>query len=357
MGARTLRKLKIGYWPLSSAMDSAGDRRRLKFWADARGHSVLTDLSQSVDVIVASENSDFNSRWFAQSPVPIVFDLVDAYLCPLNPVDDLARGIAKRISGQLSGAIKPFSRHVRDFCLVADAVICSSVEQEEVIRIYNSNTHVILDSHEEIPYIHPGKNSRTARTNNNRILWEGQPATIRGIKLIFPALADLSKTFSLSLDLVTDENYFQFLNKYIERQTHHLLGRELGQLIDIVKVIPWSPENLFESAKSSTLAAIPIDLSVPMQKLKPENRLLIMWRLGLPCLTSPSPAYLRVSRQAGVLATCSTSEEWLENLTRLLTDPEFAFSEIVAGQNYLYENHNETILLKKWDLAFESVIG
>ena len=351
-----MRKLKIGYWPLSSSLDSAGDRRRLMYWANARGHTVVTDLSQSFDVIVASENSDFNSKYFTKSRVPIVFDLVDAYLCPLNSLDDLARGLAKRISGQLSGAIKPFSHHVEDFCRISDAVICSSVEQEIVISKYNSNTHVILDSHEEMPFIHP-QNSATLKNNNHRILWEGQHATIGGIKIISPALTDLAKSSSIRLDLVTDTHYFQLLNKYFRRETYHSLNRDLGKLIDIVNLIPWSAKNLVESAKLSTLAVIPIDLSVPMQRLKPENRLLIMWRLGLPCLTSPSPAYLRVSRDAGVAAACNTPEEWHEKLNRLFTEPEFSLSEVVAGQNYLNENHNKTILLKKWDLAFESVVG
>ena len=79
-----MTKLKIGYWPLSKRMDSAGDRRRLIFWAEARGHSIVTDLSSKVDVIVASENADFNSSFFEKKNTPIIFDLVDAYLSPLN---------------------------------------------------------------------------------------------------------------------------------------------------------------------------------------------------------------------------------------------------------------------------------
>lgn len=351
-----MRKLKIGYWPLSSTLDSAGDRRRLIFWANARGHSIVTDQNQSVDVIVASENSDFNSPYFAQNRAPIIFDLVDAYLSPLNSTDDLARGLAKRFTGHLSGAVKPFSHHVRDFCINSNAVICSSNEQEEIIKRYNTNTHVILDSHDEVPFIYP-PNSRASISEKHRILWEGQPATIGGVKIISSVLSKLSKTNSLSLDFVTDEKYFQFLNKYIERSTLGLLEKDLGQLIDLANIIPWTPKNLVEYAKASSIAMIPIDLSVPMQRMKPENRLLIMWRLGLPCLTSPSPAYIRVSRQAGVTSICNTLEEWFEHFNRLLSDPSFALNEITAGQNYLRENHNQTILLKKWDLAFESVMG
>jgi hypothetical protein len=356
MGNRAMRKLKVGYWPLSPALDSAGDRRRLMFWAKTRGHTIVTDLTQSVDVIVASENSDFNSPYFTQKQVPVIFDLVDAYLNPLNELDDFARGIAKKISGQISGGVKPFSHHVRDFCTNSSAVICSSIEQEEIIKKFNVNTHVILDSHEEIPFLYPSK-SRSDISSRYRILWEGQPATIRGIKLISPTLTKLSKTVPLSLDFVTDEKYFRLLNKFFEKSTNSLLKKDLGKIVNLVSVIPWSTENLVKSAKVSTVAMIPIDLSVPMQRLKPENRLLIMWRLGLPCLTSPSPAYLRVSHKAGVAAACNNSKEWFENFNLFWNNPDFAYNEIVSGQNYLHENHNQTILLKKWDTAIESVMG
>lgn len=356
MGFRGVRKLKIGYWPLSKSLLAAGDRRRLVFWADARGHEIVTDLNQNVDVIVASENSDFNSPHFTRKSTPIIFDLVDAYLSPLNPYDDFARGLAKRFSGQISGVVKPFSHHVRDFCELSSAVICSSPEQEELIARYNFNTHVILDSHDEIVFIDPS-NLEKQKANSQRVLWEGQPATIRGVRNIYPVLAELAKTNNLNFNFVTDESYFQFLNKYIQRSTLELLEKDLHAIADRVNIIPWSSTNLVECAHRSSVAMIPIDLSIPMQKLKPENRLLIMWRLGLPCLTSPSPAYVRVAHQAGVSAICNNLPEWAENFHQILDDPDFAHNQILAGQNYLRENHNQPLLLKKWDLAFESVMG
>ena len=349
-----MKHLKIGYWPLSPTLTSAGDRRRLLFWAKDRGHNVITDLTQKVDVIVASENSDFQSNHFAQKGVPVVFDLVDAYLSPLNPFDDFARGLAKKLSGQISGSVKPFSHHVGNFCMNSNAVICSSIEQETAIKPYNPNTHVILDSHDELPFIDPLL-PKTPISNKHRILWEGQPATIRGIKNIFPALSELSKINHLHFDFVTDEKYFQILNKYIERDTLGLLKKDLGQFIDLVSIIPWTPNNLVECAKASAVAMIPINLSVPMQKLKPENRLLIMWRLGLPCLTSPSPAYVRVARQAGVDAICESPEKWLSKFMELLENPTFAHQEVLRGQNYLSKMHNRNALLAKWDRAMESV--
>ena len=350
-----MKPLKIGYWPLSPNMTSAGDRRRLLFWSKNRGHDVITDLNQKVDVIVASENSDFQSKYFSQKGVPVVFDLVDAYLSPFNPINDFARGLAKHLSGQISGNIKPFSHHVRNFCIKSNAVICSSPEQETAIKPFNPNTHVILDSHEEISLIKP-KLSRPASSDKIRILWEGQPATIRGVQQISPILLQLSKENSLFFDFVTDEKCFKFLGKHVEINTFRLLKKDLGPIIEQVRIIPWTPSNLVISAKNSSIAIIPLNLKVPMQKLKPENRLLIMWRLGLPCLTSASPAYIRVASQAGVKAVCESPKDWHENFSRLLGDPSFALEEVLRGQDYLHEHHNREALLNKWDRAIESVM-
>ena len=351
-----MRKLKIGYWPLSPNLQSAGDRRRIVFWARARGHEIITDLSQRVDVIIASEKTDFKSLIFSKRKSPLIFDLIDAYLSPLNLFDDLARGVAKKISGQISGEVKPFSKHVKDFCLEADAVICSSIEQEKMIIPYNQNTHVILDSHDEIPFLKP-LHPNQMKAREFRILWEGQPATIRGVRQISSALAHLATTNDLHINFVTDQNYFQFLGTHFERNTLALLSRDLREVHDKISIIPWNPINLVETARNSTVAMIPIDLSVPMQRLKPENRLLIMWRLGLPCLCSASPAYIRVSDVAGVSSTCEDEEVWNIRFSKLFNDPVFAFEEIVRGQSYLYEYHNRSVLLDKWDRVVESVMG
>lgn len=351
-----MKKLKVGYWPLTQNLSSAGDRRRIVFWAQARGHEIVTDLNQKVDVIIASEKTDFNSAGILKKKTPILFDLIDAYLSPLNIVDDLARGIAKKFSGQISGEVKSFSNHVRDFCLQVDAVICSSVEQEKVIKPYNQNTHVILDSHDELPFIEPLRPNQVKATES-RILWEGQPATIRGVRQVSATLSQLAISNKLKFDFVTDVNYFEFLGKYFERSTLALLRKDLKEVQDQISLIPWRPNSLVEAAKNSSVAMIPINLSVPMQRLKPENRLLIMWRLGLPCLCSASPAYVRVSDVAGVKGTCENEEDWHTKFSSLLNNPGFAYEEVVRGQDYLREYHNRSILLNKWDRAVESVMS
>ena len=351
-----MNKLKIGYWPVSNGLNSPGDRRRLIFWANSRGHEIITDIGRKVDVIVATENADFNSIYFKKARVPVVFDLIDAYLSPLNTPNDFLRGMAKSLSGQISGSIKPFSEHVKEFCLSSDLVICSSVEQERIIKPFNRNTRVILDSHDEIPFMNP-RDLRTADSKEKTILWEGQPATIRGVRAISPTLNEITQTNTLRFDFITDEYFYKFLGKYLKRSTTVILKKDLHEISNQVNIIPWSVDNLIKSAGKSAIAMIPINLSVPMQALKPENRLLIMWRLGLPCLTSASPAYSRVMSKAGTTGTCIVNEDWKTNFERMLNDRSFAYDEVVRGQDYLRENHTSSILLSKWDEAIASLVG
>jgi hypothetical protein len=351
-----MKKLRIGYVPLSKTLDSPGDRRRIVFWATARGHTLVTDLSERVDAIVASEKADFNAPVFSNSRAPIIFDLIDAYLSPTNPIEDMARGVAKNLTGQISGIPLPFSRQLSNFCSRAALVVCSTIEQESVINLYNKNTRVILDSHDEIPFI-VATDPRNKTSNRHRVLWEGQPATLAGVGQISSVLATLSKSNALDFDFVTDLKYFKLLNKFFQADTSKLLEQNLSEIYNFVNLIPWSIDNLVNHANRSTIAMIPINLNIPMQFLKPENRLLIMWRLGLPCLTSASPAYIRVASKAGVSAVCANTSEWTANFSRVLGDDEFAMDEVIKGQEYLRENHNRDILLQKWDSVFESVLG
>ena len=234
-------------------------------------------------------------------------------------------------------------------------MVCSSVEQQEVIRKYNQNTHVILDIHEEIP-MNKFSSEHRELFQSHHILWEGLPATVPGVRQISSVLSNLTETFNLQLDFITNERYFQYMNKFMERETLKLLESNLAGLAKQINVVPWSPENLVACAQVSSLAIIPINLSIPMQRLKPENRLLIMWRLGLPCLTSASPAYSRVALHAGTDVVCNDLEEWKLKSARILNDRDYAKLQVTNGQNYLHENHSQSIILNKWDRVIESVM-
>lgn len=348
-----MKKLRIGYQALSPDLSHPGDRRRVVFWAKSRGHEIVTDSNEPVDVILLSERADFGAYPKKAAGVPIILDLVDGYLAKENPAKDWFRGASKVLVGQLTGNPKPFTAFVENLCLSASAVICSSPEQQATIAPFSKNVHVILDSHDELPLIPFGGRKENSA---HQILWEGMPATIGGLKQIQSTLTSTQASLGLKMNFVTDVNYFQLLGKFRRRATSSLLKRNLGEMCRHSKIVPWSTENLVAAATNSDIAIIPIKVSSPLQYLKPENRLLIMWRLGLPCLTSPTPAYIRVTNEAGSDTICHSNEEWEMKLRWLLQNADIAEAIVRNGQSYLREFHNSEILLEKWDRAFQSVL-
>lgn len=348
-----MKPLRIGYQSLSPDLSQPGDRRRVVFWAKHRGHKIITDLNEPVDVYLLSEKADFGIFPKRAAGAPVIFDLIDAYLAKENLAKDWLRGVSKVVTGQLTGKPKPFTKFVESLCVSSSAVICSSPEQRETILPYAKNVHVILDSHHELPLI---AFTNKGVNENRKLLWEGLPATIGGLAQISSVLTSVNIDNDVQLNCVTNADYFKVLGRYFHGDTVSLLKNTLGSSFQYSKIIPWNVKNLVSTARSASCAVIPIDTSGAFQNLKPENRLLIMWRLGLPCLTSPSPAYKRTSASADSDTICFTDEDWEMKLTSILKNSEFAESIVNNGQNYLREFHNTDLLLEKWDRVFSSVI-
>lgn len=349
-----MKKLRIGYIPNSKKLDAPGDRRRIVFWAKARGHEIVTDLDDRFDVLVLSERSDLGFFVNRKIGVPIIFDLVDGYLARESLARDWFRGTSKVVTRQLSGVPKPFTQFVQDLSTTASAVICSSPEQRELIAKYSKNVHVILDSHDEIPWL-KFKSKKDDLKTKRHLLWEGLPVTLGGIKTISPTLIHENREYGTGIKFVTDPAYYRFLGQYFPASTAKLLSSLLRPMSQDTELISWNVENLISSAKASHAAIIPVMVSNKLQYFKPENRLLIMWKLALPTITSATPAYTRVSKISGSDIVSKNNSEWGEKFI-LLRNQDFAEDLVRRGQDYLKANHTEEILLLKWDNAIQSVL-
>jgi len=349
-----MKKLRIGYVPNSKTLNAPGDRRRIVFWAKARGHEIVTNLDDKFDVLVLSERSDLGYFVNSRNSAPIIFDLVDGYLARESLAKDWLRGTSKVITQQLSGIPKPFTQFVQDMCIAASAVICSSPEQSELIAKHSKNVHVILDSHDEIPWIEFQGNGDELKTKKH-LLWEGLPVTLGGVKTISHALIRENKQYGTGIKFVTDHEYHKLLGQYFPASTAKLLSNLLGPMNRDAELISWNVENLVSSAKVSSAAIIPVLLSNKLQYFKPENRLLIMWKLALPTIVSATPAYTRVSNISGSDIVSQNNSEWAEKLN-LLHNQDYAEDLVRRGQDYLKTNHTKEILLLKWDNAVQSVL-
>ena len=349
-----MKKLKIGYIPILKDLSHPADRRRLAFWAKNRGHEIIIDLTLPHDVVVISERADI-ARWSRNVyGAPRIFDLIDGYLAPMSAGNDLLRGYAKFATGQSTGSFRRFSKQVEKLCSTVQGVICSTPEQRTSILRFNSNVHPILDSHDEFPLLAP----RIAPIENKEIkfFWEGLPFTLSNLSIIEDGLKDLDPSVSLKLLVVTDLTYPKYLGTHLTRDTSRYIQKSFPTLSSKIQLIPWSADGVKDSAAISDLGILPISIVEPMNDYKAENRLLIMWRLGLPVLASPTKAYSRVFNSIASEGICADALSWVKQIENFTKDREPFLEQIRLGQEYLSEHHSKDNLLHSWDKAIRSVL-
>lgn len=330
------------------------DRRRLIYWANKRGHQVVTDLSQKIDVLVLSSRSDLTSWSRKTNRPPLILDLVDGYLGSEHLWRDWVRGAGKVLTGQVSGFPRPYREIISEACALSQAVICETVEQKSTILPFCKNVHSILDFHEEFPIL--SFIERDLDANFPTLMWEGLPFTAKGLLQLREAFNALSENSKISLEMVTDLTYPLFLGKYFYQNTEKILEdipKILGENFHLNK---WSLDTVVNTAQKSHLSVLPLDPLGTLNPLKAENRLLMMWRVGLPVLTSPSLAYSRVMANTKLDGICSTPAEWREKITQMVESPEIRKESVERGQQYIRDTHSEALVLEAWDNLFESVL-
>lgn len=342
--------MRIGYVPYSSDLLKPGDRRRFPHYARSRGLEFeLADPSESYDLVVLSARSDL-VRWArCPSSTRLVYDLIDSYLAiPDTDLKARFRGLSKFSIGELSRPVWSYRRAIEEMARRADAVVCSTVEQKAMLQRFCPNVHVILDFHSEF-----GSSQKQSyeRGEPFRLVWEGLPQNLAGFKDIARVLRSMATDYPLTLHLVTDLHYYAYMDRFWRQSTKKLAEDILGSVV----IHEWSPEKLVEVATESDLAVIPLDLTDPLASGKPENKLLLFWRLGVPVVVSATPAHMRVMQAAGLDTACVDVEEWEFWLRRLIKDEAERQRGGELGRVYAKTNFDEAALLERWDAVMESL--
>ena len=349
-----MSKLKIGYVPISPDLGHPGDRRRLVHWAKNRGHDLILDLSQKHDVLVLSERADL-TRWSEmENRSPLIVDLMDGYLGKEHLWRDWLRGTGKVLTGHNSGTPRPYRKIVIEACQLAQAVVCETVEQRETILPFCRNTHPILGFHEEFPML--PFNREVQSGNFPALMWEGLPFTAKGLLQLESSFLEITKAHPIGLEMITDLEYPLFLGKYFYQNTEKILNDIPAVLGKRFRLTEWNLQAVIDAAKRSHMAVLPLDPYGTLNPLKAENRLLMMWRIGLPTLASPSLAYTRVMRDTQIDGICHDANEWQIKITELMNSVELRKESVEKGQQYIRDTHSEKKVLEAWDRLFESVL-
>ena len=346
---RNRNNLRIGYVPYISTFSAPGDRRRFVHYARTRNLDFeIADPKKKYDLVVLSENADL-SVWHRYEHGRLVYDLIDAYLAiPKTNLKGLLRGTAKFVTRQSRYLQVNHWGAVARICQRADAVVCTTLEQQKDISQFNPNVHIVLDVHTSV--IQSVKTDYAAH-KPFRIVWEGLPQTIHSLNELEPVFKDLQKRHDLELHLVTDLDYYKYLRRYGKSNIKDTVKGVLPN----ITIHQWDEANCAQRISSCDLAVIPLALNDPFAAGKPENKLLFFWRLAMPVVTSGTPAYARAMQMSGVNTSCTTQDEWFDQLERLIMDEALRRRVGLLGRDFVEREVTEETLLSRWDHVFLSI--
>lgn len=343
--------MRIGYVPLSPMLSSPGDRRRFPAYADERGLDLaVVDRWDGLDVVVLTSEVDLVMWSRAPRDVRIVLDLPDAFLEEQRGFRTRARGLAKWIAGPLSRPVASHRNEMIRLIRRADAVVCSTPEQSRNLTEFTGNVHDVLDLHREFVAIPPAVDRGGDRLE---LVWEGLFPTLSAVTQVLPALRELAKTRELCLHLVTDRWAPRFMNRFFAVDVARLV-RNWGVPVDLH---PWSRDTLAGLARRSDLAIVPVDQDDPYAMGKPENRMRLFWRLGLPVVGSDTPAHRRACAEADLPddLLCSSAGEWEDAVRQYGLDAKARRRVAEAGQAAALGPYGDEAITARWDGVLSSL--
>jgi glycosyltransferase involved in cell wall biosynthesis len=346
--------LRIGYAPASASLDAPGDRRRFCYYAKKRGiRYEIAKPEETYDVVVISNGADI-SEWtgYAGERTKIIFDFPDAYLAipPLDPMG-LLRGLAKFVVRQNRRLLLNYTRGLEEICKRADAVVCTTSEEQERIQSLCGSVHAILDFQ--------GNDVRTHKADYSagevfHVVWEGLPGSITFLNEIRDVLYEVKRKRKIALHIVTALRYGKYLHGVVgKRRTED----EARKIFQPVYVYAWNEQTISAICAACDLAVIPIALENALYAGKPENKLLFFWRLGVPAIVSATAAHVRAMQQSGLAMACNTTQDWRVTLEEYISDEDARREAGQKGKAFVEQHHSEEKMLAQWDEVFRSVLG
>ncbi len=232
-----------------------------------------------------------------------------------------------------------------------DAVIVSSPEQAKPVRLLNDNVHVIPDCFE----FDTGTASDIRADNRFIMLWEGfSSGNQQCMKLVRDLSIKVSKKLKkrVSVLFVTDPILYRWAGRFFEQKTEVFLSKIFQNSGVNFSLLEWSKENLVSASALANVAVIPLPED-PVMKNKPENKLILFLKLGIPCVVSKTEAYSRVAGVLGMDITAETVDE-LAELVCQLDSADYRNRYLNASNAYIQKYRSDAVILEKWTGLMES---
>ncbi len=341
---------RIGYAPFSANFMHPADLRRFAGYAKTRGLPIeVARPDERYDLVVVSEIADVPA-WAGYRGGKVVFDFIDSYLAiPRSDPKQFLRGLVWYLNGRHSHLRFDFKGALEAMCMRADAVVCTTPEQKADIGAFCPNVHIILDIHDNV--VRSRKKDYTAGSPF-KLVWEGLPSNISQIAAIGPVLREIAGRSSIVLHIVTDLDRPGAIPGLPRIKSIDEARKLFGNIV----LHTWDRTSLSDIVTGCDAAVIPIVTSDPLTRGKPGNKLALLWRMGMPVMTSATPSYRQMQQAAGTgELVCDDAADWTAVLERLMQSATARREAGERGLAYVTEHLNSAKLLSLWDDVFASL--
>ena len=276
----------------------------------------------------------------------VIFDATDSYL--LEPfLFNVIRSLYHYISGKSKKYDFSYSSTFKKMLKNSDIIVCASEEQKNTYNIFNKKTIIVLDYFNfEVNF--SKLEFKDLDKNEINFFWEGQS---HGNINIFLYLRSILKKISyrkINLHIVTDENYCLLGGKNFCFSTKKLLNVLFkGTGINIFFYI-WNKKNLNEAAKKSDIGLIPLPKNSRYLN-KPENKMVLMWSLGLPVLAEKTVSHSRLLMNLEIDLLSNTTIEWKSKIDRFMKSDKIQSKYIDLINKYLETKYSTDKITRLWD--------
>ena len=347
----TLRDARIGYAGYSPDFSAPGDRRRFCAYAAHRGlRFERAQLDRPYDVVLITHNADIPA-WVARKKreggrLTLLFELIDSYFTRTGLVHRLAKGSGRFALGIESRLSPDFLGTLRQACKAADAVICSTEEQWRSIAPLNGNVVISFDEFGDelgVPKRDYGAGERF------RLVWEGQSTTLFSLASIAQALNALGDR--IELHVVADPLIYRHFGHFGASPAMDSL-----RAIQCPMVFhPWERSTFTRQIVEADAALVPMDISDSMVLGKPENKLVMLWKLGMPVLAGWTPAYERAMASAGLEQLCRSESDWITRTEQLMAMAPGEREQVARrGRDYAEQAYSRENFVARFDAAFRA---
>ena len=345
--------LRIGYSPHSSDLGGLGDKGRFCYFSDKKNIKFeIADPSKSYDLVVVTSSGDL-TVWsqYQKGNAKIIYDQVDSYQAVSKyELRSALRGTGKYFSGKHRYLQFDYRKSIEDMCRRADAVVCATLEQKEDFLHHCENVHAILDVHTSI--IRDIKKEYSSGNPFN-LVWEGLPENIRSFLEIRDVLHSINSQQEICLHIISNLEYYQYLRKYGKRQTLDICRK----VFDRTYLYDWNVLTASKIITACDIALIPISVQEPLAFAKPENKLLLFWKMGIPTLVSATPAYERTMKQADMGMFCRTDSEWFDKILKYMEDESARREAGEKGRAFTDKHYSAEQAVSQWGDVIQSVFA